>query len=206
MKQPCTIEQPTQMVLNQWHRSGLRFAGITIALLVVLLEGCASKPKDYWGSWRPINRYQQTPTSIPLNADYTYYATPMDGTLRTMLRRWAKDSGMQFSYQLQSDYTLTQASSTIRTTDIRRALADLNAIYAPLSIQLYVMNNEILAKPAADPAGPKPTTVGSAASSSVPEPTQSKLGPSDPAENRPTDSAQDFPSVPTRTTLATRTP
>lgn len=157
MKQPCNTEWPDQQHQNRNIRHRRAIACITVAMLVVLLEGCASQPKDYWGIWRPINRYQKAPTPIPLNEQYTYYATPLDGTLRTMLRRWAKDSGMQFSYQLQSDYTLTQPVSAIRTTDVHRALADLNAIYATQGIQLYTLNNEIRAEPAPDPAGRRPT-------------------------------------------------
>lgn len=157
MTRPRTIEQPDHMQLNRRNLFGYAVAGTAIVLLTTLLAGCASRPKDYWGKWYPVNRYQHTPTSIPLNADYMYYATPMDGTLRTMLRRWAKDSGMQLSYQLQSDYTLIQPASAIRTIDIHRALADLNSIYTSQGIQLYSLNNEIVAKAALDPAGSSPS-------------------------------------------------
>ncbi|MET3652058.1 hypothetical protein [Dyella japonica] len=131
---------------------------LVIASTVLLLAGCATPPaKDYSGKWKPVNRYQQAPTAIPLNGEYVYYATPMDGTLRTMLRRWAKDSGMQFSYQLQADYTLSQPIASIRTTDVHRALAEVNTVYGPQGVQVYARGNEITAKPAsASKVSPNP--------------------------------------------------
>lgn len=157
MKQPRTAEC-LKDAQSRRRRYGRAVAAAGLALLTAL-QGCASRPRDYWGTWRPINRYQLAPTPIPLNDQYAYYATPMDGTLRNMLRRWAKDSGMQFSYQLPSDYTLTQPVSAIRTTDIRQALADLSSIYAAVGIRLYTLDNEILAKPAPDPAGSRTTRI-----------------------------------------------
>lgn len=131
------------------RQAGIRAIKILAALsTALLLAGCATPTaKDYWGRWKPINRYQQATTAIPLNGAYVYYATPMDGTLRSMLRRWAKDSGMQFSYQLQADYTLSQAMASIRTTDIHQALADVNNVYGMQGVQVYTLDNEIIANP-----------------------------------------------------------
>ena len=130
---------------------------VLILTTALLLVGCAvPTAKDYSGKWKPINRYQQAPTAIPLNGAYVYYATPMDGTLRTMLRRWAKDSGMKFSYQLQADYTLPQPIASIHTTDIRQALANVNNVYSTQGVQVYTLDNEIIANPAraSTPASP----------------------------------------------------
>lgn len=120
-----------------------------LVLATLALTACATpSAKDFGGSWKPVNRFQDTPTEIPLNPAYTYYASPMDETLRSMLRRWAKDSGMQFSYHLSSDYTLYKAVARIRTTDIHAATADLSAIYAAQGVSVSTDGHEIMARPA----------------------------------------------------------
>lgn len=118
-------------------------------LAILLLAACATPhAKDFGGSWRPVNRFQDAPTEIPLNPAYVYYAAPMDETLRIMLRRWAKDSGMQFSYQLSSDYTLYKAVAGIRTTDLHAAAAELSAIYAAQGVAVTTDGREIAVRPA----------------------------------------------------------
>jgi hypothetical protein len=116
-------------------------------LVVLLLTGCATpSAKDFGGTWKPVNRFQDKPMEIPLNPAYTYYAAPMDETLRSLLRRWAKDSGMQFSYQLQSDYTLYKAVTKIRTTDIHAATTELSAIYAAQGVSVSTDGRTIMAE------------------------------------------------------------
>lgn len=118
-------------------------------LVALLLTGCAtSAAKDFGGSWKPVNRFQDTTTEIPLNPAYTYYAAPMDETLRSMLRRWAKDSGMQFSYQLQSDYTLYKAVAKVHTVDIHAATTELSAIYAAQGVSVSTDGRTIMVGPA----------------------------------------------------------
>ena len=85
---------------------------------------------DFGGLWMPVNRFHDAPTEIPLAAAYTFYASPLDGSLRTMLRRWAADSGRQFAYRLGSDFTLYQPVGHIRTANLQEAIQQVNAIYA----------------------------------------------------------------------------
>ena len=73
-------------------------AGSALSILAVTLIGCgAPAPKEYGGSWAPVNRFQKAVTEIPLSPAYTFYASPMDATLSTMLKRWASDNGLQLS-------------------------------------------------------------------------------------------------------------
>lgn len=128
-------------------------------LAAFTLTACATHAaKDFGGSWKPVNRFQDTPTEIPLNQAYTYYASPMDETLRSMLRRWAKDSGMQFSYQLRSDYTLYKPVTRIRTTDVYAATAELSSIYATQGVSISTDGREIMVRQAgshaSQPAAP----------------------------------------------------
>jgi len=126
--------------------------------ITLVLTGCGTPPaKDFGGSWRQVNRFQEAPTEIPLNQTYTYYASPMDETLRTMLRRWAKDSGLQFSYQLQSDYTLYKPVTEIHTMDVYAATSQLTSIYAVQGISVTTDGHQILVTAArtASPGAPE---------------------------------------------------
>ncbi len=115
-----------------------------VLLAAASLAGCGTPPaKDFGGSWKPVNHFQDAPSEIPLNQAYTYYAAPMDETLRTMLRRWTKDAGLQFSYQLQSDYTLYKAVTQIHTTDVYSATSELSSIYAAQGVSVTTDGHEI---------------------------------------------------------------
>jgi hypothetical protein len=100
-------------------------------LAIAALAACSTPPaKDFSGSWKPVNRFQNAPTEIPLHPAYVFYASPMDETLKTMLTRWARDSGRELSYRIPFDVTLYQPVAGIRTSDIDDAVAQLNTIYA----------------------------------------------------------------------------
>lgn len=75
-----------------------RIATGVLACATLALAACGTPAaKDFGGSWKPLNQFQSSTTAIPLSQDYTFYAAPMDGTLKTMLTRWAGDSGMTLS-------------------------------------------------------------------------------------------------------------
>ena len=117
-------------------------------MVVIALTGCgAPAPKDYGGSWTPVNRFQSAPNEIPLSPVYTFYASPMDATLRTMLNRWASDNGLQLSYQIGSDFTLHQPVARVRTNDIQSAMAELSAIYAPQGLSIAADSKRIVVQP-----------------------------------------------------------
>lgn len=90
-------------------------AKISIAAVAALMvAGCATKSApDFGGRWKPVNRFAVATTEIPLYSSYVYQASPMDGTLKAMLERWAKDSGRTLDYRLNSDFTLYGAVSKI---------------------------------------------------------------------------------------------
>jgi hypothetical protein len=121
-------------------------------LATLALSGCGTSPaKDFGGSWKPVNRFQDAPTEIPLAKNYTYYASPMDETLKNMLTRWARDTGMQLSYQLPSDYTLYKRAADLRTTDINAATAELSSIYAAQNVSVSADDRQILVQAASAP-------------------------------------------------------
>ncbi|WP_103075567.1 hypothetical protein [Solilutibacter silvestris] len=115
----------------------------------VLMSACTTTPApEFGGKWRPVNRFADTAREIPLNPAYIYYALPMDGTLKGVLTRWAKDTHAGLAYQLSADYTLPAAVGQIRTADGAAALQQLAQVYAAQRIELAVENGAITARPA----------------------------------------------------------
>lgn len=126
--------------------------GFIAAAAALMLAGCATKPApDIGGRWKPVNRFASTTMEIPLYTSYVYQATPMDGTLKTMLERWAKDSGMTLDYRISSDYTLYGAVSGIGTTNPQQAMVDLSSAYAAQGVSVSIVGNQIVVQAAASP-------------------------------------------------------
>ncbi len=84
---------------------------------------------------------------IPLYSSYVYQAVPVDGTLKTMLERWSKDSNMELSYGIQSDYTLYAPVAKINTVSIQQAVAELSVIYELEGVTVSAAGNRILVQP-----------------------------------------------------------
>jgi len=117
---------------------------------VAALTACGTPPpSDFSGDWRPVNRYHEATAEIPLSPAYLFHATPIDGTLKTLLERWARDTDLDLVYRLGSDFTLHQPVTRIRTTDIQAAVAELSAIYAPQGVSVTANDDQILVHPAA---------------------------------------------------------
>lgn len=77
----------------------------------------------------------------------------MDGTLKTMLERWAKDSNMTLAYNITSDYTLYSAVAKVDTTSIKQAVEELSAVYATQGVLVSVVGNQIIVQPVSKAAG-----------------------------------------------------
>lgn len=99
-----------------------------------------------------MNRYGETPQAIPLQQSYTFLPSPMDGTLKAMLERWARDSNTRVSYGYPSDFTLHSAVAKIRTDDLQEAVSQLSEAYAPQGIVVMVDGNHIVVREAAHPS------------------------------------------------------
>jgi hypothetical protein len=116
-----------------------------VVLATLALSACGTPAaKDFRGSWKPVNRFQDRPVEIPLERPYTYYAAPMDETLKTMLARWAADTGRTLDYALDFDVTLYQPVADIHTADLDEAAARLSSIYGAQGVQVVAHPREIL--------------------------------------------------------------
>ena len=72
----------------------MRRRGAAVVLLTLAVAACGTTPPaDFKGRWKPVNRYSEAPTAIPLRADTAFYVSPLDRTLKGLLERWARDAG-----------------------------------------------------------------------------------------------------------------
>lgn len=116
-----------------------------LLLTAVMLAGCATRPApDIRGRWKAVNRYPDTTQEIPLARAYVFSASPLDGTLRTMLGRWSKDSEKTLSWLHSSDFTLSSPVADVHTSDLQEALSRLNTIYAPQQVSISASNDRII--------------------------------------------------------------
>ena len=115
--------------------------------LVMVLSSCASRPApDFGGRWKTVNRFSEETQAIPIQDAYLFYASPMDGTLKKMLERWAHDSDMVLTYRHPMDYTLYAAVADIRTPSLQEAVSQLNAAYASQQVSVGVSGGEIVVR------------------------------------------------------------
>ena len=128
---------------------GSRTLTVPVGLLVVLallLAGCATRAPDFHGRWHAVNHYDESPEAIPLAQAYVFTPAPMDGTLKTMLTRWARDSRMTLSYLASSDFTLYSPVADIRTTSLPQAISMLNSAYGGQGIVIALAGNQIVVR------------------------------------------------------------
>lgn len=118
---------------------------LVLAFVASMIAGCAARAApDFRGRWQPVNRYSETTQEIPLHQLYVFHPAPMDGTLKTMLARWMRDSRMLLVYEHPSDFTLHAPVAGIRTSDLGDALGQLNAIYAPQHVSIVLADNRVI--------------------------------------------------------------
>ncbi len=139
-----------------------------VSALAMLLSACGTPAaKDFGGRWKPVNKYDDKVVEIPLALPYTYYAAPMDGTLKTMLTRWTKDTGLKLAYRLRSDFSLTRAASGIHTTELRDAAAQLSTIYGAQGVAVTVSGSELVVEEVSASTTPVPVAAPAAPGAKV---------------------------------------
>ncbi len=121
---------------------------VLLAIAGALLVGCATPDApDFRGRWQPLNQFAETPQAIPLHPGYVYQASPVDGTLKGMLGRWARDSKLGLSYLHSNDYTLHAPLAQIRTYDIQAAVVQVTSAYASEGVGVSVEDSRIVVRP-----------------------------------------------------------
>lgn len=141
-----------------------RLVPALVVVPVLLLAGCATpEAPDLRGRWTPVNRYSEAPQAIPLQQAYLFQASPMDGTLKTMLTRWARDSKRSLSYLHANDYTLHAPVADIRSTNVQEAVAALSAAYAAQGVLVTADQSQIVVRGAVSAPAPAAAGADSAA-------------------------------------------
>lgn len=137
-----------------WQREGTQVIRIItirkflLAVAAMTLVGCATpSAPDVRGRWKPLNQFAETPLAIPLQQGYVFQASPVDGTLKGMLSRWAKDSRLGLSYLHPNDYTLHAPVAHIRAHSIQSAAAELSSAYAAEGVNVSVEGAQIVVRP-----------------------------------------------------------
>mgnify|MGYP007040133018 FL=1 len=132
-------------------KSRLLFLLIT---LLPVLAACGTTPaREYGGRWKPVNRFAEQPQEIPLHSAYVFQASPLDRTLKAMLSRWARDTGLQLQYRLQSDYTLHQQVAQVTSTEAVQAAQAVSQAYRQQGVQVRIQDGVLVAEPVQGDAG-----------------------------------------------------
>lgn len=127
----------------------IAFSVLTVSVMGTVLAGCGTTPaKEFGGRWKPVNHFTDQPQELPLHVAYVYQASPLDRTLKTMLQRWATDSGHRLEYRLQSDYTLHQEVAVVTHTDLAQAAAAVSQAYLTQGVVVRVDGNALVVEPA----------------------------------------------------------
>jgi len=122
-------------------------------MVPLMVAGCATpQVADIHGRWRPVNRFAEAPQAIPLQQAYIYQASPADGTLRTMLGRWARDARLTLAYLHPNDYTLHAPVAQIRTSSLEDAAASLSSAYADQGVQVVIERPRIIVSQTSPPS------------------------------------------------------
>lgn len=123
-------------------------------VLALLATACGTTPApEPEGKWYPVNRLPEQTQAIPLTSSYVFYVTPMDGTLKGLLARWARDSGMQLQYGINMDYTLHAPVAKLRTPSLADAVVQLSGFYQAQGIDIRTSPGVIVVSVVAPAAG-----------------------------------------------------
>lgn len=116
----------------------------------MMLAGCSARSApDFKGAWQPVNRYAAQTQAIPLRNQYRFQPSPLDGTLRRMLSRWARDAGVGLSYRHHADFTLHRPVETLSTTDLGDAATQLSQLYAAQGVFVAVEEGGLVVRSSA---------------------------------------------------------
>ena len=121
-----------------------------------LLTACGTTPApDYSGSWKPVNSYSNNVQEYPLVRPYRFYALPIDTTLKSLLERWATDSGTRLDYRHTSDFSLPPEVRNIQQAQLNDAVSMLDALYTKYGVSIQMSGDRQVIVTAIPPVLPK---------------------------------------------------
>lgn len=126
---------------------GIRSGSVVVAAAALLLAtSCAGgrEARDFGGRWTALNRYAMSSEAIPLDPPQVFQATPLDGTLRSLLVRWAHDAGRRLDYRHRYDYTLHQPVETVHAYSLEDAVAQLGEAFAGHGVLIRIEDGTLV--------------------------------------------------------------
>lgn len=127
---------------------GMRYRSLSfvaVATVAIVATACAGRDaRDFAGRWEPVNTYADSTEAIPLHSAYLFQASPMDGTLRNLLARWARDSASELDYRHPSDFTLHRPVQGVRAHTLSEAVAQLDAAFGPEGVVMRVEGTRLV--------------------------------------------------------------
>ena len=126
---------------------------VAISVAMASLCACASRgAPDFDGRWQPVNRYAERTRAIPLRPANVFRPAPMDRTLRAMLARWSRESGLRLDYRHPSDFLLHAEVAAIASPDVSAAVSQIDAVFAPEGVRVSRDGGAILVEVRRPPA------------------------------------------------------
>lgn len=118
-------------------------------LLVLLLSACATlSERAVMSDWQPVANLPTEPRVAVATPDTLFLVTPLDGSLRHLLARWAYLEGVQVDYRLPVDWQLHAPAAAVKAPDLPSALSALQKSYASQGISLRLDKGLLIAESA----------------------------------------------------------
>lgn len=100
--------------------------------------GTPPHPSRFGSDWKPVNTYTSGVRAIALSREHVFAASPLDGSLRGLLARWALEAGMSLDYRSPYDYSLSVAAGSVQHATLTEAVRQLNQVYAASGVTLMI--------------------------------------------------------------------
>lgn len=116
-------------------------------LLMLLLSACSAlSERAVMSDWQPVANLPSEPRVAVATPSTSFLVTPLDGSLRHLLARWAYLEGVQVDYRLSVDWQLHTRAAAVKAADLPSALSALQSAYAEQGISLRLDKGLLIAE------------------------------------------------------------
>ena len=88
--------------------------------------------------WAPVHQYPEAPGAIDLTPVVKYRVTPLDGSLKNLLARWAFLAGKRLQYEPGTDWQVHRDAARVESASLDDALKQLATAYSIQGVELSV--------------------------------------------------------------------
>ncbi|MDO5692743.1 MAG: hypothetical protein Q4G70_09725 [Pseudomonadota bacterium] len=144
-------------------------------VLCIVLGACSSPPPppSFGSDWKQVNTFTTEVQTLPFHVEHMYVVRPLDRTLKGLMQRWAKESGMTLDYRASADFTLSVQTANVRSPVLPDALSCLNGVYQPHGASMALVVNAIVVTdvPPSIEKAPETRAICTVTSATAPVPT-----------------------------------